>query len=303
MELRHLRYFVAVAEELHFSRAAIRLNISQSPLSQQIAGLEHELGVRLFDRDRRTVELTKAGEVFLQRARYILAESASSVLEVRRVDRGFAGQIGIGFVSAVMLSMLGGYLREFRENLPGVDVVLRQGRSDEQCTALINKKIDLGFVDVTFNERLPTIDTSILDVRPALDFRLMLCTSTDHPLADRECISALDLKNLPFITLARNSYPTSCDTLYQLCERHGFSPLIHQEVESMPVVVALAAAGYGVALVPISDVAPALAPDIRLIALEEDPSATVFMISRANDKSKLIKQFREICSDRYSRSS
>lgn len=301
MELRHLRYFVAVAEELHFSRAAIRLNISQSPLSQQIAALEHELGVRLFDRDRRTVELTKPGEVFLQRARHILAESAGSVLEVRRVDRGFAGQVGIGFVSAVMLSMLGGYLREFREKLPGVDIVLRQARSDEQCTALINKQIDIGFVDVTFNQRLPTIDTSILDVRSALDFRLMLCTSTDHPLADRECTSALNFEGLPFITLTRNSYPTSCDTLYQLCERHGFSPLIHQEVESMPIVFAMAAAGYGVALVPISDVAPVLAHGVRLIALEEDPSATVFMISRANDESKLIAQFREICSDRYGR--
>lgn len=301
MELRHLRYFVAVAEELNFSRAAIRLNISQSPLSQQIAALEHELGVRLFDRDRRSVELTKAGKSFLRRARSILLEAQNSVLEARRVDRGFEGQIGIGFVSAVMLDMMGGHLRDFRKQVPGGDIVLRQGRCDEQCGALINGTIDLAFVDFTMDNVAPPVDTRVLHVLPAIRFRLMLCTAPDHPLAGRHNLPTSALQGLPFITLTRNNYPTSCDVLFEICQNSGFTPYIHQQVESMPEVMSMASSGYGVALVPVENTPGGASGSVTLTSLDEDPAATIYMLSRCNDDSALVEMMRGICRERYER--
>lgn len=298
MELRHLRYFVAVAEELNFSHAALRLNISQSPLSQQIAGLEQELGIRLLERTRRSVELTRAGEVFLKRARSILIDSQNLIVEARRVDRGFEGHVGIGFVSAVMLSMLNGHLKEFHRRAPGGEVALRQGRCDEQCAALINGTIDVAFVDITMSEMLPPVDTNVLDVLPAMKFQLMLCTAPDHPLSGKDCVSTNDLRGLPFITLTRNNYPTSCDVLFQICRSEGFLPFVSQQVESMPAVFALASVGYGVALVPVGPDRCFHHVDVCLIPLETAPEATIYMLSRRTDQTVLVEEMRQICRER-----
>ncbi|PZU10784.1 LysR substrate-binding domain-containing protein [Sphingomonas sp.] len=296
MELRHLRYFVAVAEELHFSRAAIRLNISQPPLSQQIAALELELGVKLFERSNRTVELTGAGRVFLERARWILAEAEDAAQEARRVDRGIEGKVLIGFMSSVMLFKLGHYLRRFSTEVPNADLVLQQKRSDEQYMAVISGQLDIGFVDLSLGEALATSDTVALDVRPALHERLVLCVAPDHPLAERLSVKAEELKELPFVALSRHSYPASYDKLCRMCAEAGFTPNIRQQVESMPVAIAMAAAGYGVALVPDFDKTMHDVVQARFVPIDEEPFAIIYMVSRLNDRTPLVEKLRDICS-------
>ncbi|WOF45888.1 LysR family transcriptional regulator (plasmid) [Sphingopyxis indica] len=294
MELRHIRYFVAVAEELNFSRAATRLNISQPPLSQQIAALEAELGAKLLVRNSRGVELTAAGRTFLKRAREILSLTQEAVEETQWADRGSAGTLSVGYMSSVMLLKLGAYLKRFCSDVPSADLILERMPSDQQYMAVLRGELDVGFVDLALDHAEIT-DADRLDVRPTLEEHLLLCVSCDHPLAERSQIAARDLEGLPFVALSRHGYSASYERLCQICDVAGFQPFIRQQVASMPIAIAMAAAGYAVALVP--DLRGTLADQgaIRLIPLEEDPRITVFMISRRDDQMPLVERMREIC--------
>jgi DNA-binding transcriptional LysR family regulator len=295
MELRHLRYFVAVAEELHFSRAAHRLRISQPPLSQQIAALEAELGLKLLERDKRNVSLTKAGEIFLNRARKILASADDAVDEARRVDRGYEGKIAIGFMSSIMLLRVGEFLAEFRAQSPNAEVSLRQLQSHTQYLAVIDGELDVGFVDISTGSLVNTLDATVLDITHALHERLVLCVAREHPLAKRKKVSMAELHSGQFITLTRQSFTSFFDTFLQLCQRAGFSPHIVQQVESMPVAVAMAAAGFGIAIVPALSQGAVEPESACFIPLDDEAYVDIYMISRIENKTGLVSRMRDIC--------
>ncbi|HKX23544.1 MAG TPA: LysR substrate-binding domain-containing protein [Rhizorhapis sp.] len=297
MELRHLRYFVAVAEELHFGRAAQRLNVSQPPLSMQIAGLERELGLKLLDRDKRNVALTKAGEAFLHRARTILSSADEAAHEARRIDRGYDGKLTIGYMSAVMLIRLAEFLQRFRQLSPSAEIDLRQMRSNEQYMAVINGEIDVGFVDIAVGSMASAIEAADLSIAHAFRERLILCVAKDHPLGDRTSIKMCELAGESFVTLHRQTFPSFFDRFMNLCHRAGFNPDIGWQVESMPAVLAMAAAGYGVALVPELGRVGMRFNQARFIAIEDEAYVDIYMISRNANRGGLVRRLIDLCID------
>ena len=294
MELRHLRYFVAVAEELHFGRAARRLNLSQPPLSMQIAGLERELGLKLFDRDKRNVALTKAGEVLLHRARMILASTDEAINEARRVDRGYEGKLTIGFMSAVMLIRIGEVLKRFHKLAPSAEIELKQLRSHEQYMAVVNGEIDVGLVDIAAGSMVNANTPVDLSIDLALRERLMLCVEKGHRLASRKSIKIRELAEEQFITLTRQAFPSFFDTFLQLCQRAGFSPHIAQQVESMPVAISMATAGFGVAFVPELSGGGLRSESVRFVSLEDEAFVDIYLISRTVNRGGLVDRLRQL---------
>ncbi|HKY81723.1 MAG TPA: LysR substrate-binding domain-containing protein [Sphingobium sp.] len=294
MELRHLRYFVAVAEELHFSRAAQRLNISQPPLSHQIAALEQDMGARLFVRDKRNVALTPAGEQFLLRARMILANTEEAVEEAKRIAGGYEGRLTIGYMSTIMLAWLGDYLQRFRKVSPLAEISLRQMNSNEQYMAVINGEIDVGFVDIAVGKMVNSVETRKLAAVTALREKLILCVSHGHPLATRERVSLKDLADYEFLRVSREPYPSYFDMVSQLCENAGFEPRIAQRVSSLAEALTLATAGYAIAIVPETSTRRGFTGNARFIDLEEEIFADLYLITRVADSSGLVSRFAEI---------
>lgn len=241
MELRHIRYFVAVAEELHFRRAAERLNVSQPPLSQQIRGLEEELGVALFHRNRRAVSLTPAGRRFLPRARRILSEIDAAILLTRH---GSAQAFAIGFVSSAT-SLMAPVLRRLRAAHPGIELHLVEGSTSQQADMLRTGEIDVGFLRPPVPGR--DINTEILMREP-----LALILANDHPLAGRPALKLADMARERFVLFPRALGPGLFDSIIVACRKAGFSPEIDQMGESMLTILGLVAAGQGVSLVPAS---------------------------------------------------
>lgn len=250
MELRHLRYFTAVAEELHFGRAAERLNIAQPPLSQQIRKLEQELGTALFNRTKRKVELTRAGRLFLERARVILESADRAMTEMQRVASGELGQLRIGFMSSAMLDIFPPVLRRFARTHPDVEIDLLQRSSQEQLAMLVDGTLDAGFCDLTAGANETRVNGVVLEVMPVTHERLVVAVPLDHPLARRRTIALRDLANEPWISLPRQPRTGFYDQIVGLCHSAGFSPRILRESEQLPTVLTLVAAGFGVALVP-----------------------------------------------------
>jgi DNA-binding transcriptional LysR family regulator len=246
MELRHLRYFVTVAEELHFGRAAEKLHISQPPLSMQIRALEEELGVRLLNRTQRHVSLTHAGHALLQEARQILARIEQAVLTTRRAGRGEIGELAVGFISIADYNVLPALLREFRRRYPLVNLILRESTSDAQIDDLVNGRIDVGFV-------LPPIAEPVLESTPILQEPLIAALPRRHPLAKRGGRIALSaLARAPFILFPRKMAPGLYDAVVSLCRSAGFSPQVEQEAIQMQTIISLVSAELGVALIPES---------------------------------------------------
>lgn len=245
MELRQLRYFVAVAEELSFSRAAVRVHISQPPLSRQVALLEREIGVQLLHRTTHEVSLTKAGEAFLAEARQLLALSAKAADVAQRASRGETGRIRVGFIGAALYSFLPRLLREYRQRYPEVEISLTQLTIAQQAEALRNREIDVGVI------RQHIADDALLTwcmVREPF----MVALPLDHPLAQRKKIMLKALSQEPFILFNRKDAPVVYDQTLRMCEQVGFSPHIVQEARPMATVVGLVAAGLGVSIVPSS---------------------------------------------------
>lgn len=245
MELRHLRYFVAVAEELHFHRAAERLHISQPPLSQQVRALEAELGVQLLERNRRSVSLTAAGAVFLREAREILASVDAATEAARSVARGEAGRLALGFVGSAMHGALPGVLRAHRRAYPKVQLVLTELPTAGQLEALMAGRIDAGVIRPPVREAGLAFET--IATEP-----FVVALPEDHPLASRDEVALAELVEEPFVLLARREAPGLHESLGRAMADAGGVPAVVQEAREMQTVVGLVAAGLGVSLVPAS---------------------------------------------------
>ena len=250
MELRHLRYFVAVAEELHFHRAAERLHISQPPLSQQIRALEAELGVALFERNRRRVELTAAGKSFLTDARAILEATDRAADTARRVAAGELGTLSIAFVgSATFSPVLPAILRDFRARYPDVGLSLRELQTAEQLAALAEGRIDVGVIrgPLKTAELDPALEMIVIQREP-----LVVALPESHPLASRPRVRARDLRGETFVILRRYEGPGLFAALAAVMGDAGGVPEDVLEVAEMQTIIALVASGVGVSLVPES---------------------------------------------------
>ena len=243
IELRHLRYFLAVAETLHFSKAAQRLGIAQPPLSQQIRRLEHLVGHRLFDRTTRGVKLTLAGQLLADRARSTLEKVHDDLEQVRRLGRGEEGTLTVGFSGSVMFTDLPNAIESYRRRYPKVELRLRELTTHAQIPALLEGTLDLAFMrdgDTTEGIELSTVlKEPYVAVLPQI-----------HPLARKRSLRVGDLRNEPFIFFARRMGPLAFDRTMACCERSGFRPNIVQEAPQWPTLVRLVAAGLGVSLAP-----------------------------------------------------
>ena len=245
MELRHLRYFVAVAEELHFTRAALRLNIAQPPLSQQIRALEGELGVQLFLRTRRSVALTDAGQALLVRAREMLAAAQSLPGELRRVARGEVGLLRIGFSSTLPLTkVLRDVVADHRRTHPDVALNLREMHSQQQFDGLLRGELDVGLV--RYNESAPEgIRLVVLRRDP-----LRLVVPASHRFARRKSVAIAECRDEPFIGFPGDAGTGTGPLLKRLCAQAGFEPRIAQEAREATTQIGLVAAGLGIAVLP-----------------------------------------------------
>ncbi|BBX35521.1 HTH-type transcriptional regulator AlsR [Mycolicibacterium mageritense DSM 44476 = CIP 104973] len=244
MELRHLRYFVAVGEELHFGRAADRLHIAQPPLSQQIRQLERELGVSLLTRTTRSVELTPAGRAYLQRAIEILDAVGDAGGQARRIAAGVEGRLVIGCVGSATYSLLPQLVRALGESLPGVEVGLRgEMLAPAQLEALRSGALDLALL------RPPVVGEGIFTETVRRD-RLLVALPTNHSLAGQTELTVAALRDEDFVVHAGHGRSTMSNLVENICADAGFVPRVRQEVSETSTLVTLVAAGLGVAIVP-----------------------------------------------------
>jgi DNA-binding transcriptional LysR family regulator len=292
MELRHLRYFAAVADELHFGRAAARLGIAQPPLSQQIRHLEDELGVALFHRTKRRVALTEAGQAFLGRVRVILETAGDAVSEAQRVARGERGRVAIGFMSAAMLDQFPAILRGFRRRFPDAQMQFAQLPSNEQLKAVASGHIDVGFVDIAARQPTARVGDVAVRVERVWSEALMVALPPEHTLARRPVVALGELANDVFVSLPREPATGFYDQLIGLCRAAGFSPAIRQEAPQLPAVLTLVAAGLGVAVVPCC-VCAQWRSQIAFRPLAEPASIDVTIIWRADNESPVLAAFCE----------
>ncbi|NER79190.1 MAG: LysR family transcriptional regulator [Leptolyngbya sp. SIO1D8] len=247
MELRHLRYFVTVAEELHFGRAALRLHMAQQPLSRQIRNLEDELGVQLFHRTKRTIRLTEAGQAFFPEAQKTLVQAAKAITIAQQVERGEQGQLQVGFTGPILNSVLPAIVRQFRSRFPHIQLKLTRLATNDQVEALLKEEIQVGLLH-------PPIDAPLLNQKVIYHEPLIALFPDIHPLAkDAPApISAIELANEPFILFPRQVGPALYDSILSFCRQANFSPAIVQEAFPQQTILGLVAAGLGISLIHAS---------------------------------------------------
>ncbi|MEP7012546.1 MAG: LysR family transcriptional regulator [Acidobacteriota bacterium] len=244
-ELRHLRAFVTVAEELHFTRAALRLRIAQPPLSQQIRQLEEAVGAQLLERTQRRVQLTDAGRVFLGEAREILRRVESAAATARRTALGQAGEIKVAFAATVLFDALPGIIRAFRERFPDVYLDLREMATGTQLAALRSGDLDIGFV------REPEPDPEIESITVKTE-ALMIVVDAAHRLAAKKRVAVADLAEEPFVLFPREIAPGLYDQVTKICRDAGFTPRVVQTSRELYTTMSLVEAGVGVSILPAS---------------------------------------------------
>lgn len=245
MDLKKLRYFIAVAEELHFNRAAKKLNITQPPLSQQIQSLEEELGVKLLERTKKQVRLTSAGAIFLEESRNMVSQLEKSIRMTQLASQGKFGHLSIAFVDSASGSLMVNALKNFRERFPDVKLTLFEMTSAQQLKAIHDGKVHVGFLrwadpSIHITSQLYT-NESLIAVLPAT-----------HPLAHHPTLSLRSLAEESFILSPPHMGASFHDLILDFCRQHGFQPQIVQEAVQMYTIVNLVAAGIGISIVPSS---------------------------------------------------
>jgi len=284
IELRHLRYFVAVAEELHFGHAAKRLHIAQPPLSQQIRKLEEEIGCALFVRSSRSVRLTAAGEALLDRARRTLERVRGDLETVRSVARGEMGTLTVGFVGSAMLTALPAVLGFYRQQYPGVQLRLR-----EFHTAILMESLREGSTDIGFlRDADPAED---LTVEPVVTEHFVAVLPKGHRLARRAAVPVKELRDEPFVFFSRSAGNHAWQQTMRLCEEQGFLPHIVQEAPQWLTILRLVGAGLGVSIAPAS---VERIQDVGVVCRRLSPDGgqtSIGMAWRAQPLSPLVQGF------------
>lgn len=284
IELRHLRYFITVAEELHFGRAADRLHMAQPPLSQQIKQLEIALGFQLFYRTKRSVQLTEAGQVFLLESRKLFKQLDQAIESGRQVSRGESGQLVIGFISSSAYSVLPEMLRSFRSQVPEVRLELHEMPTNEQIEWLRQGKIDLGILR-------PPVEDHSLHLSTILREPMVVALPESHPLIDQSAIALANLSRESFVLFPRPLSPRVYDQIISLCQQAGFSPNIVQEAMQMQTIVSLVAGGMGVSIVPISLQNMQRTGVVYKPLAEPTPYAEVAIAWRQQDTAPSLQRF------------
>jgi DNA-binding transcriptional LysR family regulator len=283
MDVRQLRYFVAVAEELHFRRAAERLHLSQPALSQQIRSLEGEMEVPLLFRNRRRVELTAAGASFLPEARRLLASLDAAVATARRVHEGRSGRLRVGFVGSALLSIVPDVVQRFRAARPDVELDLRERSTVDQVAALRAGDIDIGLAPLPIDDH--GLETTVLVREPAV-----AVLPAGHELARLRRIGLRRLAAEPFVLFPRDQAPGFHDRLIGGVAQHGAAPRVVQHATEMQTIVGLVAAGIGVSLVPASVERLAL-PGVVYRPVVRAPRVELAVLSRRGERSPPVRAF------------
>jgi DNA-binding transcriptional LysR family regulator len=295
MELRHLRYFVVVAEEGHFTRAAERLGMQQPPLSQQIRALEQELGFELFRRHPKGADLTAGGAAFLKEARAILDNVEQAATRAARVAHGSEGTISVGFTSsAAAHPLIPRLVRAYRDAWPGVSLDFKEGNAAELTEAIAAGKLDLGFL------RQPVSRPPGIAFQHLVEEEMLLVLPAGHRALGRirrgetPVVSLKALRDERFILVRRHGAPGMYSDLIDACKRAGFTPDIAIEVERMLTNISLVAAGAGVSAVPASMRGFHAESVVYCRMRESGLSAPVTMISKEDDPSPAVRHFREL---------
>ncbi|MBI2276438.1 MAG: LysR family transcriptional regulator [Dechloromonas sp.] len=283
MDLRHLKYFIAVAEELNIGRAALRLHISQPPLTRQIQQLEEELDVQLLIRTPRGVELTQAGEMFLEEARNIRSLVDQAIERTKRAGQGKLGRIDIGIFGTGILSAIPKLLQLFRDTNPDVRVVLHTMSKAEQIEALRQRRISVGFNRML--TPLPDMNSELIMREP-----LYLAVNQSHPLSRQKAVSFKEVAKHPLVLFPTGARPNFVDRIMELCRQMDFTPDISQIVGDAVTGVALVAGGFGISVVPESVITLA-PPGIVYLPFSDAPSATIDLscIYRKDDYSPILR--------------
>ncbi|WP_322104312.1 LysR family transcriptional regulator [Paraburkholderia sp. J41] len=291
MEFRQLRYFLAVAESLHFSEAAAALGIAQPPLSQQILKLEKEIGTRLFIRHSRHVELTEAGRLFRERAQRIVEDAELALAEAQNAGRGETGRLALGFAgSTVFHPLVATVLQRYRSAYPGVSIGCEESNSSVLLERVSEAKVDAALVRLPLNCRglatQPLVEEDVLAVLPPR-----------HRLARRRSVDLADLAEDPLILFPRAIGPDLYDSIISACHAAGFNPTIGMESPQISSTVNMAAAGFGVTLIP-SSMRQIQAKGVTYHALKNGTlHTTIALVYRPREKAPTVQNFVRLVRD------
>ncbi len=293
IEFRHLRYFLAVARELNFTRAAESLNMAQPPLSRQIQHLEAELGIALFDRDSRPLALTAGGALFREQALQVVQRMDEMQLMMKRFVAAEQPRFVIGFVPSIIYARLPRIIRAFREAVPGVELSLVEMMSLEQILALKEGRIDVGFGRVRFDD--PALRREVLR-----EERLIVALPLGHRLLAGELpISLSDLVDESLIIYPREPRPSYADQVLSLFRDHGIEPGAIQEVRELQTAIGLVAADAGVCIVPES-VRRLERGDVIYREMSDHATSPIILSHRRGDQSELLHTLIEVVERMYS---
>ncbi|KMY33244.1 LysR family transcriptional regulator [Lysinibacillus xylanilyticus] len=291
MDIRKMRYFMMVAEELNFSRAAERLRMAQPPLSQEIRKLEEELGVQLFHRTKRMVELTDAGRIFLEGSQQTLLQLERTIKETQLAAEGKIGSLIIGFVDSTEIVIE--VLNKFRERFPKIQLILREMTTEQQLKALYEKQIHIGFIRSKLNNGIITSEV-------CSEESLRLVLHQDHPFASLPEIPLRLLIDEPFILFPRHMGPNFYDLIISYFWDHGVNLNVVQEAIQMQTIVNLVASGMGVSVVP-SSVESYKHPGVIYKKIQETtPKVNLYAGWREDEKSAVVNHFLTVVREMYS---
>lgn len=283
MELRHLRYFVAVADTLNFRRAAETVHIEQSPLSQQIRNLEREIGVQLFTRTKRRVALTHAGSVFLADAKAILARSNDSMERVRRASRGALGALSIAYLTSMTNDLVDQVIHLFRARYPGVALGFSDLIPSAILQAVLQRTADVGFLRGVF----PQDDLVVEDLGAE---PMIVIMPKDHPLEKKKILAGEDLAEQPFVMVPDEGAMGQNDIIRTYCREHGFLPRLCAEGNQMQSVIWLVHVGLGLSLIPES-LTCLHRKNVVYRELQDPPLITAKLIYRQDNASPILSNF------------
>lgn len=285
MELRQLRYFVSVARELNFTKAASRLRVAQPALSRQVRQLEDELGVALLKRGSRGVQLTEAGALFLDEAAALIAQSENAVHRIRSDDHARQGRINVGYVWGLFHTLVPQWMARFRRQNPGVAVNLLDLTAIQQAEALEQRKLDLGFIGFSFEA-----DSARLSKRRIGKCALMAALPEQHPAAGRRKVTLNHLSNEFFIVISDQTYPGAAHLLKTACAKAGFRPRILQTAERGYTILGMVAASCGVTLLPES-LKAVPHPGVVFRPLEDPPEGDLYVAWNPGAESPGVRTF------------